>query len=121
MVRDTGTVDEDVNSAKLADGFLHHGGYVVGYGDICFERDGSPTHFAHLLSRTQRIFNTEVTGCYIAAELREAEGDRLAKANSGASDERDATAKIDTVSRRYFFIIHDQCLEKLVAALVPFF
>ncbi len=94
MLRNPGTIHQDVQAAKFADGCIHHGEDVLGNRDIRLQGNGSPSRFAYFFGRALRILDVEIARGYVAAEFREAERNRFTKAHSSPSDECDAPAKI---------------------------
>src|SRR5450755_2967730 len=106
MLWDTGTVHQDVHTAQLADGCIHHGSDVLGNSDICLQSDGSPSQFADLFGGTLGVLDVEIARRDIATEFREAESDRFTESDSRAGDQRHPPAEIEEVSSCRCFYIH---------------
>ncbi len=94
MLRNPGTVHQDVHTAKFVNGCIHHGEDVLGHGDIRLQGNGSPSRLAYFFGCALRILDVEIARGDVAAEFREAERNRFTKAHSSPGDERYTPAKI---------------------------
>src|SRR4029077_5515477 len=118
MLRNPGTIHQDVHTAKFANRCVHHGKDVLGNRDIRLQGNGPPSRFTYSFGRALRILDVETTSGYVAAEFREAKRNHFPKSHSSPGDECDASAEVKQFSEISLLNIHVSNLRKPLASYV---